>query len=69
VDGKGSSRTFHPGPWIFLSEWNPDVWPTLTPHMLKSESYKRNPLETACLLWEKDRRNKGLGAATQPYSR
>jgi hypothetical protein len=63
VDGKGASRTFHAGPWVLLSEWNADVWDAVTKHALKSESYKRNPLETACILWEKDRRAKGLGDA------
>jgi hypothetical protein len=65
VDGKGTSRTFHCGPWILLSEWNGDVWDAITRTALKSESYKRNPLDAACILWEKDRRAKGLGTATK----
>ena len=65
VDGKGTSRTFHCGPWVLLSEWNGDVWDAITVPALKAESYKRNPLDAACILWEKDRRNRGLGVAAK----
>jgi len=63
VDGKGSSKTFHGGPWVLLAEWNPDVWTAITTPALAKRTYTRNPLDAACILWEKDHRYKKTTAA------